>query len=65
MPGGQLTRIFQDATNNGSFNEIIGSHSLMSKDTEDSFPFFDDANVLARYRHQYVTVTNCLGARDY
>jgi len=37
----------------------------LSKDTEDSFRFFDDANVLARYRHQYATVTNCLGARGY
>ena len=48
-------RIFQDATNNGSFNEIIGSHSLMSKDTDDdSFPFFDDARVLASVASQAV-----------
>jgi hypothetical protein len=35
------------ATDNGAFNEIIGSHSLMSKDTLTSVPFFDDARVLA------------------
>ncbi len=34
------------ATDNGSDNEVIGSHSLMSKDTVDSGPFFDDARVL-------------------
>jgi hypothetical protein len=34
------------ATDNGSDNEIIGSHSLMSKDTKESSPFFDDARVL-------------------
>lgn len=38
--------VFEPATDNGSFNEIIGSHSLMSKDTPTSFPFFDDARVL-------------------
>ncbi|MEV4894944.1 hypothetical protein AB0K48_36740, partial [Nonomuraea sp. NPDC055795] len=32
---------------NGAFNEIVGSHSLMSKDTLTSIPFFDDARVLA------------------
>lgn len=35
------------ATDNGAFQEIVGSHSLMSKDTEGSTPFFDDARVLA------------------
>ena len=39
--------IFEDATDSGPFNEIIGSHSLMSKDTPTSSPFFDDARVLA------------------
>jgi hypothetical protein len=34
------------ATDNGSDNEVIGSHSLMSKDTVHSGPFFDDARVL-------------------
>ena len=34
------------ATDNGSDNEVIGSHSLMSKDTKASTPFFDDARVL-------------------
>jgi hypothetical protein len=35
------------ASDNGAFNEIIGSHSLMSKDTLASTPFFDEARVLA------------------
>lgn len=35
------------ASDNGSFSEIVGSHSLMSKDTRASSPFFDDAKVLA------------------
>jgi hypothetical protein len=35
------------ATDNGSDNEIVGSHSLMSKDTKESHPFFDDATVMA------------------
>lgn len=39
--------VFEDATDSGPFNEIIGSHSLMSKDTPTSSPFFDDARVLA------------------
>ena len=39
--------IFSQASDNGAFNEIIGSHSLMSKDTLTSPPFFDDAKVLA------------------
>ena len=34
-------------SDNGAFNEIVGSHSLMSKDTLTSVPFFDDARVLA------------------
>jgi hypothetical protein len=34
------------ASDNGSFSEIVGSHSLMSKDTLTSVPFFDDAAVL-------------------
>jgi len=44
--------IFDKATlhekgNEKAFYEIIGSHSLMSKDTTSSVPFFDDAVVLA------------------
>jgi hypothetical protein len=39
--------IFDQASDNGAFNEIIGSHSLMSKDTLASPPFFDEAKVLA------------------
>ena len=39
--------IHDQASDNGAFNEIIGSHSLMSKDTLTSPPFFDDAKVLA------------------
>jgi len=35
------------ASDNGAFNEIVGSHSLMSKDTLSSVPFFEDARVLA------------------
>jgi hypothetical protein len=41
------TATFAQATDTGAFQEIIGSHSLMSKDTEGSTPFFDDARVLA------------------
>ncbi len=39
--------IFALDSDNGAFNEIVGSHSLMSKDTLTSVPFFDDARVLA------------------
>lgn len=39
--------VFGQASDNGAFNEIVGSHSLMSKDTLTSVPFFDDARVLA------------------
>lgn len=39
--------IVDPATNNGAINEIIGSHSLMSKDTFQALPFFDDATTLA------------------
>ncbi|GAA1715860.1 hypothetical protein GCM10009745_75400 [Kribbella yunnanensis] len=39
--------IFALESDNGAFNEIVGSHSLMSKDTLASVPFFDDARVLA------------------
>jgi hypothetical protein len=39
--------IFDQASDNGAFNEIIGSHSLMSKDTLESPPFFNEAKVLA------------------
>jgi hypothetical protein len=39
--------IHEQVSDNGAFNEIIGSHSLMSKDTLTSPPFFDDAKVLA------------------
>jgi hypothetical protein len=38
---------FGQASDNGAFNEIVGSHSLMSKDTLTSVPFFEDARVLA------------------
>jgi hypothetical protein len=43
----QKSAVFDEATDNKAFNEIIGSHSLMSKDTLESPPFFDDARVLA------------------
>jgi hypothetical protein len=39
--------VFDQASDNGAFNEIIGSHSLMSKDTLASSPFYQDARVLA------------------
>lgn len=39
--------IVEKDSDNGAFNEIVGSHSLMSKDTLTSVPFFDDARVLA------------------
>ena len=39
--------IHDPASDNGAFNEIIGSHSLISKDTLTSPPFFADARVLA------------------
>jgi hypothetical protein len=39
--------IFNQASDDGTFNEIVGSHSLMSKDTLTSPPFFDGAKVLA------------------
>lgn len=39
--------VFGRASDNTAFNEIVGSHSLMSKDTLTSVPFFDDARVLA------------------
>ena len=42
------------ATDNGSDNEVIGSHSLMSKDTVESGPFFDDARVLGAVASQSV-----------
>lgn len=38
---------FGQESDNGSSGEIVGSHSLMSKDTLASTPFFDDARVLA------------------
>lgn len=38
--------VFDQRSDNGAFNEIVGSHSLMSKDTLTSVPFFDDARVL-------------------
>ncbi|MFI6393948.1 hypothetical protein [Nonomuraea sp. NPDC050540] len=40
-------RVFDQRSDNGAFNEIVGSHSLMSKDTLTSIPFFDDTRVLA------------------
>jgi hypothetical protein len=39
--------LFDQASDNRSFTEIVGSHSLMSKDTPTSSPFYDDAKVLA------------------
>ena len=39
--------VFGQASDNGAFNEIVGSHSLMSKDTLASTPFFDETRVLA------------------
>jgi hypothetical protein len=39
--------VFGQRSDNGAFNEIVGSHSLMSKDTVTSTPFFDDTKVLA------------------
>lgn len=44
---GREAALFDPASDNGSFSEIIGAHSLMSKDTLASSPFFDDAKVLA------------------
>jgi hypothetical protein len=46
--------IHDPATDNGAFEEIVGSHSLMSKDTVDSSPFFDDAKVMASVASQAV-----------
>lgn len=46
--------IFDQASDNGAFTEIVGSHSLMSKDTLESLPFFDDAKVLASVASQSV-----------
>ncbi|WP_226663239.1 hypothetical protein [Microbulbifer aggregans] len=43
----KMGRIFDNITQNGANDEIIGSHSLMSKDTVDASPFFDDARVMA------------------
>ncbi|MEN4100109.1 MAG: hypothetical protein ROW52_09335, partial [Anaerolineaceae bacterium] len=45
---------FNQASDNGAFTEIIGSHSLMSKDTLASSPFFDDAKVLASVASQSI-----------
>lgn len=45
---------FDPASDNGSFTETIGSHSLMSKDTLESSPFFEDAKVLASVASQTV-----------
>jgi hypothetical protein len=39
--------IFDARSDNGAFQEIVGSHSLISKDTVDSSPFFNDAKVMA------------------
>lgn len=46
--------IFDDVTDNGANDEIVGSHSLMSKDTVDSSPFFEDAHVMASVASQSV-----------
>jgi hypothetical protein len=43
----RASSMFDAASDNGAFQENIGSHSLMSKDTLQSPPFFDDAKVLA------------------
>ncbi len=39
--------VFNQASDNSAFNEIVGSHSLMSKDTLQSPPFFEEAKVFA------------------
>ena len=46
--------LFGQASDNGAFTEIIGSHSLMSKDTLESLPLFDEAKVLACVASQTV-----------
>ncbi|TDD61506.1 hypothetical protein E1263_07335 [Kribbella antibiotica] len=43
----RASSVFALESDNGAFNEIVGSHSLMSKDTLTSVPFFEDARVLA------------------
>ncbi|MCP5074197.1 MAG: hypothetical protein GY947_13025 [Rhodobacteraceae bacterium] len=50
----QAGTIFDKITDNGADDEIVGSHSLMSKDTVDSSPFFDDAHVMASVASQAV-----------
>ena len=50
----KAARIYDDVTDNGAQDEIVGSHSLMSKDTRDSSPFFDDARVMAAVASQAV-----------
>lgn len=39
--------VFNQTSDNSAFNEIVGSHSLMSKDTLESPPFFNEAKVFA------------------
>ncbi|MBE8516861.1 hypothetical protein ILP97_04905 [Amycolatopsis sp. H6(2020)] len=39
--------VFGQSSDNGAFSEIVGSHSLVSKDTVTSTPFFDDTRVMA------------------
>ena len=41
------SQIYVDVTDSGANDEIVGSHSLMSKDTVDASPFFNDAHVMA------------------
>jgi hypothetical protein len=43
----QDSKVFDPASDNGAFSEIVGSHSLMSKDTLESPPFFNEAKVMA------------------
>lgn len=43
----QDSAVFGKASDNGSSGEIVGSHSLMSKDTLASTPLFEHARVLA------------------
>lgn len=46
--------MFDQSLDNGAFNEIVGSHSLMSKDTLTSTPFFDDSKLLASVASSFV-----------
>lgn len=48
------SQIYVDVTDSGANDEIVGSHSLMSKDTVDASPFFNDAHVMACVASQAV-----------